>query len=88
MACIISIEPGTAGGTGATRYPQRRGQAVGEERRGRSNTTPIELRAGALYPITPTIKNITAGLTVRWETGDAVGRFQPLSLFPNAEAII
>ena len=67
----FSIEPGAAGGTGpATATLTLDSEDKPLEKNGEvwSNTTPIELRAGALYPITLTVENITAGLTVRWQT--------------------
>ena len=67
----FSIEPGAAGGTGpanATLTLDSEDKPLEKNGEVWSNTTPIELRAGVLYPIILTVENITAGLTVRWQT--------------------
>jgi hypothetical protein len=67
----FTIEPGAQGGTGpttATLTLNDENRPITKEGEVWSNTTPIELRAGTLYPITFQLENITAGLKVRWQT--------------------
>ena len=67
----FSIEPGGTEGAGpSTATLTLNSEDKPLEKNGEvwSNTTPIELRAGTLYPITLIAENITAGLKVRWQT--------------------
>jgi Neuraminidase-like domain/Salmonella virulence plasmid 28.1kDa A protein/Putative peptidoglycan binding domain len=67
----IRIDAGATGGSGpggATLTLNGTPTPLAQDGQTWSNTTAIELRAGILYAVTLRLENITAGLTVRWQT--------------------